>query len=192
MWGWAEKGRVAALLHASKIRLTVERCKGFRCSLTKNVLPAGFIRARCLSHAPMALSSSGRNGCVVENPCFNLTMCRTLPFVSTCSSFNRQASETRNPCRKIRSKRQRLRASLRVPRVAAISFPTSRPVKWSRPALLRVVFLFLAVFRCRTKFIFLSIVADLNNRQNPYKTPNAKVNPRQLYPFVEVPTTNAH
>jgi hypothetical protein len=26
-----------------KARLTVERCKGLRCSLTKNVLPAGFI-----------------------------------------------------------------------------------------------------------------------------------------------------
>src|SRR5438105_4951760 len=80
MWGWAEKGRAAALLHAFTIRLTVERCKGLRCSLTKNVLPVGSIRARCLSHAPMAFNSSPRKGWVVENPRFNRTMCKTLPF----------------------------------------------------------------------------------------------------------------
>ena len=29
----------------------VERCNDFRCSLTKNALPVGFMRARSLSHA---------------------------------------------------------------------------------------------------------------------------------------------
>jgi hypothetical protein len=35
---------------------------------------------------------------------------------------------------------QRSRASLRLPRVAAISLPTSRPVRWLRPAMVRLVF----------------------------------------------------
>jgi hypothetical protein len=118
MWGWAENGRDAALLHVFRSRLTVERCKGLRCSLTKNVLQFGCIRARCLSYAPIAFSSSPHKGFVVENPSFNLAMCKTLPLVSTCSSFKRQASETRKPWRKIKSSKQPSRALLRLPRVA--------------------------------------------------------------------------
>ena len=78
MCGWAEKGRAAALLQVSKIRLTVERFNGLRCSLTKNALQFGSIRARCFNHAPIAFSSSGRNGWVVDNPCFNLAVCKSL------------------------------------------------------------------------------------------------------------------
>jgi hypothetical protein len=53
--------------------LTVERCNGFRCSLINNVLTeeGGFIRARSLSHALMALSSALCNGRVVDKPPFN-------------------------------------------------------------------------------------------------------------------------
>ena len=47
MWGWASRGREAAALYFRSARLTVERCKGLRCSLTKTVLPVGFIGARC-------------------------------------------------------------------------------------------------------------------------------------------------
>jgi hypothetical protein len=79
-----------------------------------------------------------------------------------------QASDTRKPCRNIRNNRQRSRASLRVPRVAAISLPTSSPVRWLRPALprsalpalaaRRPVFFFLAGFRGAGIFIVLSRV----------------------------------
>ena len=58
MWGWASRGSEAAALYFRRARLTVDRCNGFRCSLTKNVLPVGFIRARSFSHALTALSSS--------------------------------------------------------------------------------------------------------------------------------------
>ena len=72
IWGWASRGREAAALYVRKRRLTVERCNGFRCSLIK-IVPTeegGFIRARSLSHALMVLSSSLRNGCVVDKPPF--------------------------------------------------------------------------------------------------------------------------
>ena len=180
MWGWAKKRRAAVLLQVSRSRLTVERCNGLRRSLTKNLLQLGFIRARCLSHASMALSSSPRSGCVVDNPCFNRTTCNTRLCVSTWSSFNRQASDTLNPCRNIRSKRQRSRASLRVPLVAAISLPTSSPVRWLRPALLLAAFLFLAVFCCPGRFIFLSIITNLKTLKNPCKTPSRFLHYRQM------------
>jgi Phage integrase family len=61
----------------------VERCSGLRCSLTKNVLPALFIRARSFSHAFMASSSSLRSGCVVDNPRFSRVTCSTRLSVST-------------------------------------------------------------------------------------------------------------
>ena len=38
--------REAAALYFRKSKLTVERCNGLRCSLTKKLLPVGFIRAR--------------------------------------------------------------------------------------------------------------------------------------------------
>ena len=97
MWGWAEKGRAAALAVFLQGGLTVERCKALRCSLTKKLLPGGFIRARCFSHAAIALSSSPRSGCVVERPRFKRVICSTRLSLSTWSSFNRQASETRRP-----------------------------------------------------------------------------------------------
>ena len=113
-------------------RLTVDRCNGLRCSLTKNALPVGFIRARSFSHALMARSSSPRSGCVVDNPPFNRATCSTRLSVSTWSSFIRQASDTRKPCRNIRSNRQRSRASFLLPLVASISRSTSRPVRCFR------------------------------------------------------------
>ena len=60
-----------------RARLTVERCNGIRCSLTKNALPVGFIRARSLSHAPMARSSS------------QLDLDQIKPEASGCSSVTR-------------------------------------------------------------------------------------------------------
>jgi hypothetical protein len=45
--GWAEKGRAASSLYLRKARLMVDRCSGLRCSLTKKLLPSGFMRARC-------------------------------------------------------------------------------------------------------------------------------------------------
>src|SRR5271166_4384535 len=61
-------------------KLTVDRCNCLRCSLTKNALPIGFIRARSLSHALIALSSSLRKGCVVDNPPFNRATCQHAAF----------------------------------------------------------------------------------------------------------------
>ena len=52
----------AAALYFRKSKLTVERCNGLRCSLTKNALPVDFILARSFSHALTALSSSPRSG----------------------------------------------------------------------------------------------------------------------------------
>jgi hypothetical protein len=40
--GWASRARDAAALYFRSARLTVDRCNGLRCSLTKNVLPVGF------------------------------------------------------------------------------------------------------------------------------------------------------
>jgi hypothetical protein len=48
--------------------LTVARCIGLRCSLTKNALPVGFMRARFFNQAAIARSSSPRSGCVVDKP----------------------------------------------------------------------------------------------------------------------------
>ena len=132
MCGWASKGREAAALYFRRARFTVDRCNGCRCSLTKNALPVGFILARSFSHALTARSSSPRRGCVVDSPPFNRATCNTRLSVSTWSSFIRQASDTRKPCRNIRSKRQRSRASFRLPLVASISRSTSRPVKCFR------------------------------------------------------------
>jgi hypothetical protein len=55
-----QEGQGGGLAASLSSKLTVERCKGLRCSLTKKVLPVGFMRARCLSHALIALSSSPR------------------------------------------------------------------------------------------------------------------------------------
>src|SRR6266404_200814 len=77
MWGWTSRGREAAALYFRKSKLTVERCNGLRCSLTKNALPVGFILARSFSHALTALSSSPRRGCVVDNPPFKRATCST-------------------------------------------------------------------------------------------------------------------
>jgi hypothetical protein len=65
------RGREAAALNFRRASLTVQRCNGFRCSLTKNILPSGFSQARSLSHAPTAHSSPPRNGCVVDRPPFS-------------------------------------------------------------------------------------------------------------------------
>ena len=73
------QGSGGAVLSA-KARLTVDRCNGLRCSLTKNVLPVGFIRARSFSHALMALNSSPRSGCVVDSPPFNRATCKHAAF----------------------------------------------------------------------------------------------------------------
>ncbi len=78
-----QQGREAAALYFCRARLTVDRCNGLRCSLTKNVLPAGFIRARSFSHAPTARSSSPRSGCVVDRPPFSRKTCGTRLSVST-------------------------------------------------------------------------------------------------------------
>src|ERR1700680_167784 len=123
-------GREAAALYVRKRRLIVERCNGLRCSLIKNVLTeeGGFIRARSLSHALIVLSSSLRNGCVVDKPPFNLATCSTRLSVSTWSSFIRQASDTRKPCRKMRSSTQRSRTSFLLSFVASIRRSTSRLV----------------------------------------------------------------
>jgi hypothetical protein len=51
-----------------RARLTVERCRGFRSSLRKNVRPGAFMRVRSTSQALMAPISSPRRGWVVERP----------------------------------------------------------------------------------------------------------------------------
>jgi hypothetical protein len=93
----------------------LDRCNGLRCSLRKNALRVGFILARSCSHALTALSSSPRSGCVVDSPAFNRDTCNTRLSVSTGSSFIRQASATRSPCRNISSNKQRSLASFRPP-----------------------------------------------------------------------------
>src|SRR5260370_12412030 len=111
---------------------TGARRSGLRCSLTKHALTVGFILARSFSHALTALSSSPRKGCVVDNPPFNRATCSTRLSVSTSSSFIRQASDTRKPCRNIRSNKQRSRTSFLLPLVASINRSTSRPVRGFR------------------------------------------------------------
>ena len=54
--GMGAKGQEAAAPYFCKSKFTVDRCNGFRCSLTKNALPVGFIRARSFSHALTARS----------------------------------------------------------------------------------------------------------------------------------------
>jgi hypothetical protein len=122
-------GSAAALPYLSKRKLTVERCNGRRCSLIKNVVPSGFIRARSFNHMPIARSSSPRKGWVVYSPPFNRRTCNTPLSVSTWSSFNPHASDTRKPCRNMRSNRQRSRASFLPPLTASIRCSTSCPVR---------------------------------------------------------------
>src|SRR5271169_1212860 len=165
MWGWARRGREAAALYFRKSKLTVERCNGLRCSLTKNALPVGFILARSFSHALTALSSSPRRGCVVDNPPFNRATCSTRLSVSTWSSVIRQASDTRKPCRNIRSNKQRSRTSFLLPLVASINRSTSRLVRCFRslsPPPVSPVFLLLR------PFIILSRVYPVRCPGNPH------------------------
>ena len=161
--GRASKGREAAALYFRRARFTVDRCNGCRCSLTKNALPVGFIRARSFSHALTARSSSPRSGCVVDRPPFNRATCKTRLSVSTWSSFNPQASDTRKPCRNMRSNRQRSRASFRLPLVASISRSTSRPVRCFRSLSSPPVFPLLR------PFIILSRVSPVECPWNPHK-----------------------
>jgi hypothetical protein len=42
--GMGKKGQGAASLYFRTARLTVDRCSGVRCSLTKKLLPVGFMR----------------------------------------------------------------------------------------------------------------------------------------------------
>jgi hypothetical protein len=56
-------------------------------------------RSRPPADALTALSSSGRTGCVVDNPPFNRVTCSTRLSVSNLSSFIRPASDTRKPYR---------------------------------------------------------------------------------------------
>jgi hypothetical protein len=132
--GMGEQGQDSGGGVFRSARLTVERCNSFRCSLTKNVLPIGFIRARCFSQAATATARSPlpRSGCVVDSPPFNRATCSTRLSVSTWSSFNRQASDTRKPSRNIKSKRQRSRTSFRRPVVASMRRSTSRSVRCLR------------------------------------------------------------
>jgi len=95
-------------------------------------LPVGFILARSFSHALTALNSSPRRCCVVDKPLFNRATCSTRLSVSTWSSFIRQASDTRKPCRNIRSNKQRSRTSFLLPLVASINRSTSRLVRCFR------------------------------------------------------------
>jgi hypothetical protein len=110
-----EQGREAAALYFRRARLTVDRCNGFRCSLTKNALPVGFMRARSLSHARPPAARRRAVAASSIDPPFNRATCKTRLSVSTWSSFSRQASDTRRPCRNIRSNKQRSRASFRLP-----------------------------------------------------------------------------
>ena len=120
--------------------------------LVQREVHGGFIRARSFSHAAMARSSSARRDWVVERPRFNPATCSTRLSVS---SFNRQASVTRRPCRNIRSNKHRSRASLRLPFVASIIRSTLRPVRWFRslspwpPAVFPVRFPFCREFPSR-------------------------------------------
>jgi len=172
------------MLYVFKRRLTVDRCKGRRCSLTKKLLPAGFIRARSFSQAPIARSSSDRSGCVVDRPRFNRATCKTRLSLSTWSSLKRQASETLRPCRNIRSKRQRSRASFRLPLAASISRSTSRLVRCFRPLSPSVALAPAApcfpVFRA---FIILSRVSPVRSGRNPCKQRVGFFNYRQNVPF---------
>ena len=71
-------------------------------------------------------------GCVVDNPPFNRATCSTRLCMSTWSSLIAQTSDTRRPCRNIRSKRQRSRTSFLLPFVASINRSTSRAVRCLR------------------------------------------------------------
>jgi hypothetical protein len=77
--GMGKKGQGAASLYFRTARLTVDRCSGVRCSLTKKLLPVGFMRARCFSQAAIALSSSPHSGWMVESPRFKRVTYSTRP-----------------------------------------------------------------------------------------------------------------
>jgi hypothetical protein len=66
--GMRGEGQGGCFAISCKARLTVERCNGLRCWLTKKLLPPGLSRERSFSHAPIARSSSVRSGCVVDSP----------------------------------------------------------------------------------------------------------------------------
>ena len=81
-----ERSRVeAAALYFSRSKLTVERCNGLRCSLTKKVftMSGTLMRVRSFSQAAIALSSPPQGGCVVDNPPFNRATSSTRLSAST-------------------------------------------------------------------------------------------------------------
>ena len=133
----------------------VERCNGFRCSLTKNAVPVTFMRARSFNQNLIARNSSSRNGCEVDSPPFKRAMCNTLLWVSIWSSFKRHASDTRNPCLNMSNNKQRSRASFLLPLVASIRLRTSSAVKCFRslsPSLCHASFFLPPAPRCRPVF----------------------------------------
>jgi len=126
MWGWAATSRPAASPYRLIISHTVLRERGARRSLINSVLPSGCIRSRSASHFLTALISSPRNGCVVESPFFRRRTCSVRPSRSRSATVKPSASDTRRPCRNIRSNRQRSRLAFRRPWAATISFSISR------------------------------------------------------------------
>jgi hypothetical protein len=64
--GMGQEGHSGCLAARIEKEIDGRAVQRLRCSVTKNVLPVGFIRARCLSHPQMVLTLSPRKGCVVE------------------------------------------------------------------------------------------------------------------------------
>jgi hypothetical protein len=112
------EGRLSALFDFSKRSgpwLDRERVKGpLRVLATAAQGSSKFTDRRTKGEAGRA------KGYVVDNPPFNRATCSTRLSVSTWSSLIPQASETRKPCRNIRSNKHRSRTSFLLPLAASI------------------------------------------------------------------------
>jgi len=128
--GMDEQGQGSGGAVFSQEQVNGRACNGLRCSLAKERL-AGRFHPGTFFHA-LALSSSPRRSCVVDNPPFNRATCSTRLSVSTWSSFIRQASDTRKPCRNIRSNKQRSRARSCCPWSIQSTVQTSQLVRCFR------------------------------------------------------------
>ena len=151
MWGCTATGSLAFSPYLRSSRLTVERCRGLRRSLSKVDRPGAFIRKRSTSQVLIARISSPRRGWVVKSPPLRRATWRMRLSMSTCTSTRPQATETRSPWRNINRTRQRSRTSFRLPRTASKRRSNSLPE------------------RCFRSFTVLSRVSPPGEPQNPCK-----------------------
>lgn len=115
---------------------TVLRESGARRSLINSVLPSGCICSRSADFFLTALISSLRIGCVVDKLFFSRRTCSVRPSRSRSATVKLIASDTRNPCRNIRSNKHRSRVAFRLPWAATIRFSISRAVRCFRSSII--------------------------------------------------------